>query len=221
MYPNPSDWNNGSPNSAWIVRSGHICQTTGWNFLLGLQTQLRYRLSAAALPSYDGSLIHGDDVPVNDPTGASVGWTSSLLKGLYAIAQNDGAPQEYLASIQGDALVNNVSAMTLAAAAWISDFSTGYAADGSAVYGQGSPNDIQIPVGTSLPQFGITPPASPYVLGMDCNLVGTAAVIPVGSGNIIPFAANGWVILGMLAFGAIVSGVLVKNVPVKKSKRSR
>lgn len=221
MYPSPSDWNSGAANSAWIVRAGHVCQTTGWNFLLDLQTQLRYWLTDP-LPSFDGASVTQDNVSVNDPNGTNSGWDPLLLRALWAVANRTGASSADLASISGDANgPGTVSPRTLAVAIWSADGLQQLLINGSGL-GRipGSPNDVTIPAGTVLPAFW-TPPPVPSLnadaVGFDCHLVPTSNVANINTST-TPFHVNPWVVLGVLLAGAVAIGALTKNVPVKKRR---
>ena len=102
-YPQPPDWMSATQLSAWYLYqpvSGQtsVCSFDGWDLLVTLQGQLRDRLNAGSLPTYDGTTVDGTGVPANDPSnpGGAVGWNPATLKALYAVAQHAGVSSSLL-----------------------------------------------------------------------------------------------------------------------------
>ena len=227
MYPAASNWSSPDADSAWVVRtvSGQqsVCQTNGWNFLVDLQTELKAQLQATPAATWDGTTVDGSYIPVNDPSNSvNTGWDYALMQALYAVASSNGAPQDALASVQSDAAAQTISARTLATAIWVAEYNRGYTQSGQTVYGQGSVNEISIPQGTILPQFGVVPPVSTAgtVVGLDCHTVSGLAVSP--QGNPISSVA----VIGLLLAGLVAVVSLTSNLPkapreVTRRARSR
>jgi len=222
MYPSPSDWNNAELNSAWVVRSEHVCATSGWDLLFGLQLQLHDRVAAGMFRDWDGRVVTAPQP--NDPTQVATGWDDQLLRVLYGVASADRAPASYLAAIRSDAASRSISAQTLAVAVWVAYYNSGYVAgSGEPRYGIGSPAEIGIPAGTQLPTYGAVPPIPPsertggFNLGMDCSTPATPDTL--GGLGVQPFQFNPLVVFGLLIGAVVVTGLLVKEVPVKRTKR--
>lgn len=219
MYPDPSDWNNAATNSAWVYDLGanrSVCQTNGWNLIYSVGGVLMARL-ATPLPTFDGSTIGADAVP-----DVSAGWTTDLLRALYAVAQHDGAPSDYLQAIVSDAASSSVSARTLAVAAWIVRDQTYVFSGDTPSPGRtaGSPADIQIPDGTLLPQWGAAP-RSVQLGTPDCTPIPASDPISNASTTVVPFRMD--VILVLVVIGVVVLGasLLTNKIPVRRLRNPR
>lgn len=221
-YPNPSDWNSAAPLSGWYLLNGaspQTCGATGWDLLASLQTELSARVSdAGSLPSFDVTV---NSVPINDssnPSGA-VGWSSDVLRVLYAVAQSLGASSQYLSAIQSDAQsgAGPISPATLQTGIWIADrLNHRFTSSGAEIWNAGSPADVSIPAGTSYPLMDAAPPVAPSgTYGSRCNAVSVseANLIPVVR-TVSPFTFSEFLILGILvvAVGAVV--VMSRDIPV-------
>lgn len=227
-YPNPPDWNSSDPLSGWYLSrlsSGtSACSTSGWSLLGSLQSELSGRLSLLGPePTYDGSTVDASSVPLNDAAdpGSAVGWNQAVLRALYAVARAYAIPQSYLAAIQNDAQsgVGPVSPTTFQVGTWIADRIDHRFVQGSSteLYGQGSPDDVQVPSGSSLPRMDAAPPLPPggTTYGSVCNALSAdaASLIPVIQ-TVSPFRFSQALIFGALAVavGAVV--FMSKDIPV-------
>jgi len=216
-YPQTSEWNSGSPNSAWYAQTvsggSKVCQTSGWDFLRDLQERLKERLQdSGPLPTLGGQSITAQAVGVNDPQGPISGWDRTLLSALYAVAAKDRAPSVFLQSIVSDAASDRISVPTLQTAIWVNYLNEGLVGSRS-VFGVGNPNEAQLPVDLQLPLFGRSPsrPLSTVaVSGLDCHLIPGRPVTPSGSGSWIQ---NPWVVMVMVAVGALGVIVVSRRIP--------
>lgn len=229
-YPDPPDWNSGTPLSAWYLYAANgqtsVCSSTGWDMLAALQSQLHARLTGIGavaaigpLPTYDGSSIL--DAGVNDPTSTQMatGWDTNTLQALYAVAQHYGVDQSYLSAIQSDATsgASQVSQATLQTGIWIGDSLDHASQGGSDIYGQGSPADAQIPSVTLFPSTTTAPPVPPsQSSGSQCNSIppSVASVISVQPA-VIPFVFDEWAVFGVLVVATGIIIALTRNVPIR------
>lgn len=231
-YPDPPDWNNASPLSAWYLKTTNgqtaVCSSNGWDMLSGLQSGLHDRLTGITiaaigpLPTYDGSSVL--DASINDPSLTSnTGWDVNTLKALYAVAQNYGVDQSYLSAIQSDATsgATQVSQATLQTGLWIADrLDSLIDQNGVITYGNGSPSVAEIPSATLYPSTTAPPPVSTNASSSTgqslCNAITPAqlAATPVQQ-SIIPFVFDEWMVFGVLCVAAGVIVVLTRNVPVR------
>lgn len=217
MYPDPSDWTNGTPGSVWFYDVGagrqHICQTNGWEFLFTVEGDLSARLTSP-LPTFDGTTV--STVSVIDPANPSAGaWSTDFLRALYAVAQQAGAPQSYLQAIASDASSQSISPSTLATAAWID---LGY--DPVSQRYAGSPADIRVPDGSTLPEWGVAPsvPPQPGNSGFNCTMpIPSDAVVPAST-SVVPFQMDAilvLVVIGVVVFGA---SLITTKIPVRRMR---
>lgn len=218
----------GAPLAAWFVDrsaggAGQVCAATGWDLLRDLQEALQARLSDAPLPTFDGSSVGPEAVPVNDPTLPARGWDGDLLRALWAVASADRAPAGYLAAVRDDAArgAGPVSAATAALGVWEAELSSGVArGTGAPVYGVGSPDAVGIPTDAVLPAMD-APPAPPSTgatrSGLACNATPAAptALAPAPT----PGPSGAAVALALLVVGAVVAGALfVRTVPLTQRR---
>ena len=220
--PATSNWMSPAPLSAWVLHGSNIvCATTGWDFLQSLQTFLQSRLSDQELPSFDGTTVGPDVVPINDPTLPARGWDRDLMRALWAVARRDGAPSSYLSAITDDAQAGTVSARTLAVAAWVSYFGQGIGAQtGQQRYGVGSPDEVSIPADIVLPSASQAPPpsvgsgAGTAATGFACNTIpaSTANLIPI-TRTVSPFSFNTLLVFGIIAVGVGAAVLFTHRVP--------
>lgn len=226
-YPSPSDWNSAAPLSAWYVHrtqgGSNLCSSTGWDLLADLQEELQTRLSSSPAPTYDGTTVDGSNIPVNDPTLPARGWDLDLLKGLWAAANAGHAPQATLDKIAADARAGSIGPETLAAGIWIGQrYDAGtVVGTGTSRYGLGSTDEILIPAGTSLPNFGTAPPVpsnGERSSGARCNTApaDAASIQPIQQA-VVPFQINGWVLLATLVVATGAAVALSRNVPTSRS----
>jgi hypothetical protein len=233
-YPSPSDWTSGAAGSAWWYftpssgytqyqqGSQYVCATTAADLLTDLRGQLSTRLTANQLPSFDGGLATANDVPLVDPTAPNAGWDTGLLRALYAVAQADRVPSQYLVSIQQDASTQTISVNTMAVAIWEAELSHWYATNGADRYGAGSPSDITLPSTVQVPTWA-TPPSgslSPGA-GFQCTQISAPAVTPIPPPTVVPFQLNEWAVIGVAGAGALALALFGKQVPVRADRTRR
>lgn len=233
-YPQPSDFMSAAPLSAWVGRGSQVCAATGWDALRDLQDALSERLSdeSAPLPSYDGLEVTADQVPNNELAEPPVGWNTATLRALWAACARDRASAAYLDAIRADAQqgAGAVSPRTLAAGVWQAEFSRGFSSDGTPVYGQGSPDDVSVPNGASLPRIDAAPPrpsSGAASSGLQCGVASQAGggVTPIDR-NAQPFRFSPALVLGLFAAAAAVVIVVSSRVPTQpraasSARRSR
>lgn len=232
-YPAAPNWMSADPGSAWFIhavsgQSSSICASTGWDSLVDLQVELQNRLSNTPLQTYDGSTVDGSIIQQNDGVSAR-GWSTDLLRALYAVAQAAGASQQYLAAIQSDGQngFGSISTYTLQTGIWIGrGYYSGVVQGTSQTgYGVGSPAEIQIPTGTTYPSMNFPPPIPTTGIG---GGVGGGAICSVAPSNIaslvsidqnfVPFQFNVWVVLGVAAAAVTAVAIMARDVPVVTAK---
>jgi len=223
MYPDPSDWTSAAASSAWFYDVGtgrqSICQTNGWNFLNTIESDLVVLLPTQ-LPTFDGSMVDASVVQVIDPSNPDAGaWSVNLLRALYAVAQHAGAPSSYLQAIANDISSSQVSASTIATAAWIE---RGRSVDvsGNTVLA-GSPADIRIPDGATLPQFGVAPPRPAQISGgFDCSTPIPANEVVPASTSVVPFRMDVLLVLVVLGIAVVGASFITTKIPVRPMRRN-
>lgn len=212
--------------SGWFVHrvggQSSICSSTGWDTLADLQLELQSRLSSGSLTTYDGSAVDASGILPNDPTiQPAQAWNVTLLRALYAVAQNANAPQSFLLQIQGDAQngTGSISTGTLQTGIWIGKgyYSGVVRGSGQTAYGTGSPAEISIPMGTTYPSMDVAPPVPTTGVGSGaiCNVapVNIDTLVPVNQ-TVVPFQFNLWLVLGVAAVTVGAMAVMAMNVPV-------
>lgn len=186
-YPAMSDWNSGTPGSAWYIRrvaiqdlEDTVCGSTGWALLAAIQEAVRNRLTGTGtIASYQGT-IGAADIPATGFDGGSgapagPGWDEALLRGIYALARRDAlgsrpADAAYLAAVETDGRAARtgaqrpIAAGTLATALWVAFYNAGRQTSDAGeedLYGLGSPSEIVLDPGGRLPLLNVRPPVPP------------------------------------------------------------
>lgn len=223
MFPQPSSWMSPEEGSAWFFRitpTRQVCSTTGWDGLLDIQSALRDRLATMGpLPTWDGSMVSDRDVP----DGGS--WNVPLLRALYAVAQNDlrvpaNIRTGYLNDVRAssDIAQRLIGEKTLALALWVAYVSHSFAADGSDVFGNGSPAQVTFPDGgVELPPRSVPVPRpsrdpSLIVAGVRCT---QPEALPGG----VFFTPTKILVAGLIGAGVLGMLSLSKHVVTRKERR--
>lgn len=224
-YPATSDFNSPDPFSAWYVdqTTGRACSGTGWGLLGAFRSSAGERVASGALPATLPGTAGGpvDLASINDPESAT-GWDATNLEALYAMASHYGISSEYLSAIQQDRArsmagdTGGLSVETLQTAIWLGDELDRRITDaGERVYGRGSPADIGIPSGASLPFLNVMPPPSVDDAFFSCNVVPPGVQPTLMTGQpVVPFSFNALAVLGVAAAAVLAIVLLSKDIPI-------
>lgn len=216
MYPSPSDFTKPERHAAWWYRqltttNRQVCQGDGYNVLNDVQSRLRERAESETPVDWNGRPVNLADPAFATP-GALSSWGVELLRVLHAFAKKDRAPGAFVAAIQHDATSGTLSATTLQTALWEAYYSTSF--NGREVNGLGSPAEILIAEGTTLPVFGSVPPlpSAGANAGATCMLPQVAGPPPMASvASPAPFVFNSLVVLGVLGAFVLATNLLTRN----------
>jgi len=221
-----SNFMSGALGSAWYTSRNRMCRTTGFSLLANLGQNLRDTLArTGAQPTSGNTTISANQIVPLDLSGGE-GWTTNLLRGLYAVA-----PAVFKPAIQNDLQIGRLSpgrtlsTRTMQTAIWFA-FESGVEGTQDdlplTLWGHaGSPADIDFGANPVLPTFGSTPevPAD-HVVGDSVCVTGTSG--PGAQGPTHVQATQGvsmGLILAGLAFTVVAATVLTQGSPTRKQLR--
>ena len=216
-YPEPSDWNRSTSQSAYVFKDDQLRGTDGYSALYSFWAAMGGISEAMRVRDIDGSVLD----PANmAPAVATYAWDDNVLRWLRGAAEALRAPNEFIDAVIDDRATRTISPATVQTFVWVTWTNERVNQRGDIVRGFGSPAEINVPKGTVLPVYGTPIPRGPVV---SASL--TSRTVPVSAQperlppRISPATGSFAVAAAFLAVIAIGGAVILSTVPKRTITR--